>query len=160
MPATIDTRKAHLTRVHGDLTVVLSWAHIPDPEDPYADDGEKRVMYLVATHRGGTKDTPGAPIYVIREQNAHLYATSRGEPTQQLCETAMHAARVMGFVADKAYVKIASAILDSLHELVSMPSAPPPQFHLGSYGSMILNADGKPIAGEEIRLEKSGVEYA
>lgn len=160
MTATIDTRKAHLTRRQGDLTVILSWAHIPDPADPYADEGEKRVMYLVATHRAGTKDTPGAPVYVIQEKNAHTYVTNSGQPTAQLEATAKHAAHVMGFVTDKAWVKVATAILDCLHELVAMPSAPPPEYLRGSVGHMILSADGKPIAGEDIRVEKSGVEYA
>lgn len=160
MPAIIDTRKAHQTRRHGELTVILSWAHIPAPEDPYAEQDEKRVMYLVATHRAGTKDTPGAPVYVIREANAHLYATSNGQPTKALEQTAKHAAHVMGFVTDKAWVKVATAILESVHELIAMPSAPPHEYLRGSVGRMILSADGKPIAGEDIRVEKAGVEYA
>ena len=59
-----------------------------------------------------------------------------------------------------AWVKIATVIHEGLPDLIRMPTAPEKEHYRGSFGNMILSADGKPIAAEDIRIEKSGVEYA
>lgn len=49
MSTTIDTRKAHLVRQHGDLTAIYTWIN------------DERALVLVPTYR------PGAPWYVVME---------------------------------------------------------------------------------------------
>jgi len=143
MPVTLDTTKAHLTRVHGEVTAIYTWIN------------DKRALVLAATHRPGNAFVPGAPIYVLFEENAHAYAEAK-----QLHDTAQKAAEVLG-LGGMAWYKIATIIIDGLPDLIEMPSAPDEkEYYSGSHGQMILSADGKPIAAEEIRIEKSGAEYA
>jgi hypothetical protein len=142
MSLSIDTTKAYLSRVHGEVTAIYTWIN------------DKRAMVLAATYRPGNPFVPGAPIYVLFEENAHAYA----EP-QQLHDTANKAAEVLG-LGGMAWYKIANIIIEGLPDLIEMPSAPQEkEYFKGSYGQMILSADGKPIAADEIRMEKEGVEY-
>lgn len=142
MSVSIDSTKAHLTRVHGEITAIYTWMN------------DERVLLLAATHRPGNAFVPGAPVYVIKESNAHAYDDPR-----QLAATANKAAEVLG-LGSTAVFKIADIIIDGLPDLIEMPSAPQEKdYYKGSHGQMILSADGKPIAAEEIRIEKAGAEY-
>jgi hypothetical protein len=160
MAICIDTRKAHLSRVFGEVTAVFSWAKLPD--DAYADLSdieEERVMYLLATYRAGTPTTPGSPPFVIKEKKAHLYVNSNGEPLAQLTITAKKAAEVLGLGTGKAWVKIASIILEGIPDLTRMPSSRPNEFLDGSFGSMTMREDGKVLAQQDIRFKDEGQEY-
>lgn len=142
MSVSIDSTKAHLTRVHGEITAIYTWMN-----------GD-RVLLLAATYRPGNAFVPGAPVYVIRESNAHAY-----DNPHQLAATANKAAEVLG-LGSTAVFKIADIIIEGLPDLIEMPSAPQEKdYYKGSHGQMILSADGKPIAAEEIRIEKAGAEY-
>lgn len=144
MSVSIDTRRAHLARVHGEITAIYTWVN------------DTRALVLAATHRAGSKDRPGAPVYVILETNAHAY-----DDPVQLAHTAKKAAEVLGLSAStKSWVKVATIIHEGLPDLVRMPSAPPPELMAGSFGDMTLMADGKPVASQPLRLEKEGREYA
>jgi hypothetical protein len=144
MSITIDTSKSHLTRVHGDVTAIYTWVN------------EKRAMVLAATYRPGNQFVPGAPVYVVLEENAHAY-----DDPIQLAHTGRKAAQVLGLEeSTTAWAKIATIINEGLPDLIRMPSSPPAEFHKTSYGHMELRADGVPIAGEDIKVEKEGVAYA
>ncbi len=55
MPATLDLRKAHATRQHGDLLAIFTWIN------------DERAMVLVPAYR------PGAPWYVVAESASFRY---------------------------------------------------------------------------------------
>lgn len=144
MSVSIDTTRAYLTRVHGEVTAIYTWVN------------DKRAMVLAATYRPGNQFVPGAPVYVILEENAHAY-----DDPIQLAHTAKKAGEVLGLdQSTTAWVKIATIIHEGLPDLIRMPTAPEKEHYRGNFGHMILSADGKPIAAEDIRIEKSGVEYA
>lgn len=144
MPVSLDLRRAHLVRLHGDVTAVYTWVN------------DTRALVLVASYRGGSATRPGAPWYVILESNAHAY-----DDPIQLARTAHKAASVLGLDDSSAtWAKIATIIHEGLPDLVRMPAAPPAEFERGSFGHMTLKADGQAIAGQDIRIEKDGAEYA
>ena len=133
--ASLNFANSHLSRVHGDITCLYTWM------------GEERVMVLLPTYRRN------ASWFIIREPLAHKYDDAR-----QLLRSAIEACDVMGFGLSKlTAAKIARIIHDGLPDLCAMPSAPPPEMSKATYGSLIVNADGKPIGGEEIRYEAAEV---
>jgi hypothetical protein len=137
MPATIDTRKAHLTRQHGDIIAVYTWVN------------DTRAMILIPANR------PGAPWFIVMEPAAYEYADDR-----ELARRAVKACEVLGLEPSKPnWVRVATIILEGLPDLIEMPSAPPPDYLKGAIGQMILKEAGKVIAGEDIRLEDEGVTY-
>lgn len=143
MSVSIDTTKAHLTRVHGDVTAIYTWMN------------DARVLILCATYRPGSPFLPGAPIFVVQERKALFY-----DDPIQLAHTAKKAAEVLGLdQSQSSWVKIATIIHEGLPDLIRMPSAPKAEYHKGSFGRMILSANGMPIASEDIRMEKEGVTY-
>ncbi len=144
MSATIDPRKAHLVRHHGEITAIFTWIN------------QERAMVLVATRR-----PPGSPWYVIMESAAYLYADENGNPTPRLVESAAKASEVLCLnQTNYAVKKIVDVIVDGLPDLVQMPSEPPNEVAKAAIGEIKLMADGKLIAGQEIREEITGVEYA
>lgn len=144
MSVSIDTAKAYLTRVHGDVTAIYTWVN------------DERAMVLAATYRPGNPFLPGAPLYVVLERNAHAY-----DDPVQLARTARKASEVLGLDASTvAWVKLATIIHEGLPDLVRMPHAPDKELLRGSYGSTILSADGVPLASHDVRIEKDGLEYA
>ena len=144
MTVSIDTRKAHLTRTHGDVTAIYTWVN------------DKRALVLAATYRPGNQFVAGAPIYVVLEENAHAY-----DDPIQLAHTARKASQVLGLnESTKSWVKIATIIHEGLPDLIRMPSAPPVEYHKGAFGNMQLLADGQLMAAQDLQIEKSGAEYA
>lgn len=140
---TIDTRRAHLTRVHGEITAIYTWVN------------DERALILAATHRAGSPMTPGAPVYILLEGNAHAY----DDPTQ-LAHTARKAGQVLGLGESTAtWVKIATIIHEGLPDLIRLPAAPPPEKLAGSLGDMTLRADGQTVAQRPIEREREGVSY-
>jgi hypothetical protein len=138
MAASINLRKAHLTRVHGDIIAVYSWMD------------DERALFLIPHLR------PGAPWYVVKESAAFKY----DDPTYLASQCAT-ACDVLGIEPSTAnWVRVATIINEGLPDLVRMPSAPPTEFSTASRGQILLREDGKTIAGEDIRLEKTeGVSY-
>lgn len=131
MSATLNFANSYLSRVHGEITAIYTWM------------GEERVMVLLPTYRSN------ATWFVVREPLAHLYDNPR-----HLLTKAIEACDVMGFGISKfTAALVARVIHDGLPDLIGMPSAPPPEMTKASYGSLILSADGKPIAAEEVRYE-------
>ncbi len=137
MPATLDLRKAHATRQHGDLLVVFTWIN------------DERAMVLVPAYR------PGAPWYVVAESASFRYDDPKYVAVQ--CVTACE---VLGIKPSKEnWARVGRIIVDGLPDLIRMPSAPQPEFRLGSFGELTLRADGQVLAQQDIRLEREGVAY-
>lgn len=137
MPASLDLRRAHLHRRHGDLLAVFTWVN------------DERAMVLLPAFR------PGAPWYIVLESAAWLY-----DDPAYLARQCVTACEVLGIEPSRAnWVRVAGIIHDGLPDLVKMPSAPPAEFHRGSYGEMTLRADGQVLAQQDIRIEREGATY-
>lgn len=144
MAATLDPRKAHLVRYHGEIMALYTWIN------------DERAIVLIAVRR-----PPGSPWYCIMESAAYLYADENGNPTARLVQSASKAAEVLGLdQTGSAARRIVDIIVDGLPDLIRMPSSPPCEVSKAAIGEMKLMADGKVIAGQEIREEITGVEYA
>lgn len=137
MPATLDLRRAHRHRRHGDLVVIFTWIN------------DERAMVLLPAYR------PGAPWYVVMESAAWKY----DDPTY-LAHQCVKACEVLGIEPSRPnWVRVAGIIHEGLPDLVKMPSAPPAEFHRGTFGEMTLRADGQVLAQEAIRIEREGATY-
>ncbi len=137
MAASIDLRKAHLSRFHGDLMAVYSWID------------DERALFLIPYLR------KGAPWYIVKESAAYKY----DDPHYMARQCAV-ACDVLGIEASRPnWVRVATIIHEGLPDLVAMPSAPPKEFHKASFGQVLLREDGQVLGGEEIRLPKEGVSY-
>ncbi len=142
MPATIDLAKAHLSRVHGDITVIFSWFN------------DERAMFLVPHLRNG------APWYVLCESAAYTWDDMDANNIPTVVKKATRACEVLGIEPSPWNCKrIAGMIIDGLEDLIRMPSAPPKEYYRSSFGNMELRADGQTIADEDIRIEKDGALY-
>lgn len=142
MPATLDTRKAHLVRQHGDIVAIFTWIN------------DERALVLVPANR------PGAPWYVVMESAAYTWDDNLPANRPGIVRKASKACEVLGFEPTaRNVVRIGTLICDALPELTRMPSAPVPDYLKGSFGQMILKEAGQVVAAEDIRLEKEGVTY-
>lgn len=143
MSVSIDLRKAHLSRIHGDITVIFSWLN------------DERAMFLVPHMRAG------APWYIVMESAAHTWDDEDANNIPRVVAKASKACEVLGIEASPWNCRrIAGLIIDGLPDLIRMPSSPPAEYHRASFGHMELRADGQVIAGEDIRIEKEGATYA
>lgn len=137
MPATIDTRKAHLTRKHGDIYAIYSWVN------------DQRALILVPANR------PGAPWYIVMESASFEY-----DDPHELQRRSIKACEVLGIEPSRPnWFRVAKIIHDGLPDLVRMPSAPEPEYLKGAIGQMIVREGGKILGGDDIRVEKEGVSY-
>lgn len=137
MGVTLDLRRAHLSRHHGDILAIYTWVN------------DERALVLMPAFR------KGAPWYIVCESAAFKY----DDPTY-LATQCVKACEVLGLEPSRAnWVRVASIIHEGLPDLIRMPSAPPAEYLRGSMGSMELRADGQTIAGEDIRIEREGATY-
>lgn len=148
MPVSIDLRKAHKYQRHGDLIVVLTWVN------------DERALVLLPAHR---RD---AGWYIVQESASYKWGVDhpdkdmRRAAMEHAMQQAVIACSMLGIEATKINrARVISIITGWMPDLVSMPSAPAPEFKPGDYGQMILRADGKPIAAEPLREEVPGVTY-
>lgn len=139
MAAQLDTRKAHLTRRHGDLMAIYTWMD------------DERALVLIPHLR------PGAPWYVVKESAAWKY-----DDVAYLAKQCAIACDVLGIEPSRPnWTRVATIINEGLPDLVRMPAAPLPEYEKAAIGAMKLMEDGKQIAGEDIHLEKeTGASYA
>jgi hypothetical protein len=137
MGVSIDLRKAHLTRQHGDLVAVYTWMN------------DERALILIPAFRSG------APWYVVFESAAFKY-----DDPKYLATQCVKACDVMGIEPSRPnWVRVATIINEGLPDLIRMPSAPPQELHSASFGKMQLKADGKSISEQDIQIEKEGASY-
>ena len=133
----VDTRKSFLCREHGQFTAIYTWVN------------DERALILLNHLR------PGSPFIVIGESAAWKY-----DDTVYLAEEARRAVDRLGMEPSmQTWMKLATIIHEGLGDLIKMPSAPPADYLKPVLGHMTLKADGQAIHSEDIRVEKSGVEY-
>lgn len=142
MSVSIDLSKAHLSRVHGDITVVFSWLN------------DERAMFLIPHLRAR------APWYIVMESSAFSWDDSEAASVSGVVAKAIKACEVLGIEPSPWNCRrIAGMIIDGIPDLVRMPSAPPKEQYRSNFGAMTLLADGEVMASEDIRLDKDGVTY-
>lgn len=138
MGVSIDLAKAAFSRLHGDILAIYTWVN------------DERAMVLLPAHRSA-----GSPWYIVCESAAYKYDDPR-----YLARQAAKAAEVLGMdETQSTWVRIATIIHEGLPDLIRMPAAPVDRKLGASRGQMTMLEDGKPIAGEDIRLEKEAAEY-
>lgn len=133
MGISLDLRKAHLARQHGDVLAIYTWVN------------DERAIVLMPARRA-----QGSPWFIVCESASWKY-----DVPQYLAQQARKAAEVMGMdETTSTWYRIAKIIIEGLPDLIRMPSAPP--LDLGqSIGELKLLADGEMVGGNEIRLEKN-----
>lgn len=133
MGVQLDPRKAHAVRLHGDILAIYTWVN------------DERALVLLPAHR-----RPGSPWFIVCESAAWKYDDPR-----YLARQGKLAAEVLGMEeTTSTWLRVATIIHEGLPDLIRMPSAPEPELSSAARGHMTLLADGKPIAGEDIRLER------
>jgi hypothetical protein len=134
----LDLNKAYLHRTLGDLVVIYTWVN------------DERAMVLIPAYR------KNASWYIVLESAAYKY-----DNKDYLKKQCMVAAEVLGMEpSPNNWFKLASVIHDGLPDLIEMPSAPDNKLLTPSLGEMRMYADGKLMAGEEIRVEREeGASY-
>jgi len=139
MPATLDTRKAHLVRHHGDLVAIYTWIN------------DERALVLIPRYR------PGAPWYCVLESAAYTWDDGDSRNIDEVVRKSTTACEVLGIEPTPWNCqRVASIIIEGIPDLIRMPSAPGPEHYRGSFGRMELRADGQTIAEQDIRVEKDG----
>ena len=142
MPVSIDLSKAHKNRSYGDILAVWSWIN------------DERALFLIPHRRAR------APWYIVLEPAAHEWDDRDPKMVMMVIGRAVKACDVLGFEPTPRNARrIIRIVNDAIPELVAMPSAPPVEFKPGSVGSMLLRADGVPLAHEDIRIEQEGATY-
>lgn len=137
MGVSIDTRKAHLVRQHGDLIAIYSWIN------------DERALILLPAYR------KGAPWYCVLESAAWKYDNPR-----YLARQCAQACDVLGIEPNTSnWSRVATIIHEGLPDLITMPSAPAPEYHNGDFGHVELRADGELLAGQQIQVQREGVSF-
>ena len=104
MPVSLDLRKAHKVRRHGDLLAIYTWVN------------DERALVLVPARR------KNAAWFVVCESAAYRY-----DDASVLAAQCVKACEVLGVEPSKRnWVRIASIIHEGLGDLIRMPSAPTP----------------------------------
>ena len=146
MALELDLRKAHSSRVHGDIVAVLTWVN------------DARALVLIPALR---KD---AGWFIVEESAAYLWninAVERAAALDHAKAKSDIACQILGIeptVRNRA--RVINIVTDVLPDLLRMPSAPEAEFIKAAVGEMKLMADGRQIAGQDIRLQKEGATYA
>lgn len=134
MAISIDPRKAHCVRQHGDVLAIYTWVN------------DERALVLMPARRA-----QGSPWFIVCESASWKY-----DDPQYLAQQARKAAEVLGMdETTSTWYRIAKIIHEGLPDLIRMPSAPLPELS-ESFGEVKLLADGKVIGGQDIRVEKDG----
>lgn len=138
MGVSIDLKKAHLSRFHGDICAVYTWID------------DDRALVLVPWRRAG------APWYIVKENAAYKY-----DDPAYLAQQCAKACNVLGLEPSKMnWVRVATIIHEGLPDLCSMPSSPPIEYGPAAYGHMQITTEGKVVASDELRLPvNSGAAY-
>ncbi len=137
MAISLDPRKAHLVRQHGDILAIYTWVN------------DERALVLIPARRAR------APWYVVCESAAWKY-----DDPKYLAQQARKAAEVLGMdETTSSWFRVAKIIDEGLPDLIRMPPAPLPEMSKTAIGEMKLLADGELVGGEEIRPEIDAPTY-
>lgn len=138
MGVSLDTRRAHMVRQHGDLLAIYTWVN------------DERALVLLPFMR----IRPGW--WVVCESAAFKY-----DNDVYLKKAAMAACVQMGLEpSPNNWFRIAKVISEGLPDLIRMPGFQPPPATGPTYGHLTVRADGVEIAGEDLRDTPEGVTYA
>lgn len=148
MPVSLDLRKAWKYHRTGDLIVVLTWVN-----------DERSLVLMPALRRN-------AGWVIIGDSAAWKWAVDH-EDRATRTQAQHHALVESHKICDQLNLepsrmnraRVISIITGWIPDLIRMPSAPEPEFNPESYGQLLLRADGKPIAAEEVRTQVEGVTY-
>lgn len=134
----IDLRKAHLSRQHGDLTCVYSWFN------------DERAMFLIPTYRKADS------WFIVAESAAWKY-----DNPHYLARQCRKACEVLGMEpSPNNWFKLANVIIEGLPDLITMPTFPDPEKSKATYGEVRLMADGQIVGGMEVRNDvEAGASY-
>lgn len=136
MGLTIGGPKAWKVKRHGDVVVAFHWVN-----------GEPAMCLFPFIRR------LGSAVFIIPMELAHVYAKSDGYPTKELIEKATLAANVMAMDASSRAVvfNIATAMLDSIDDLLDMPPKPTglTQAQTRAAGEATLFIGGQKISAGE-----------
>lgn len=130
MAISLDPRKAHQTRLHGDILAIYTWVN------------DERAMVLIPALRA-----PGSPWFIVCESAAWKY-----DDPHYLARQAAKAAEVLGMdETTSSWYRIATLIHEGLPDLIRMPSSPQEAEVGKAIGEMHLKSDGQIIASDVIR---------
>lgn len=130
MAVQLDPRKAHLSRLHGDILAIYTWVN------------DERAMVLMPAKRA-----QGAPWFIVCESAAWKY-----DDPHYLARQAAKAAEVLGMdETTGTWFRIANIIIEGLPDLIRMPSSREDEIVGRAVGEMHLKADGKVIHSDLIR---------
>lgn len=139
MGASIDLRKAHLSRQYGDILAVFSWIN----------DG--RALFLIPAFRRR------APWFVVMERAAYEWDDRDPRMLAMVVQRAVKACDVLGIEPTPANARrVIRIVNDAIPDLLLMPSAPLPEFLRGTFGHVELRANGELLAAQDIRIEAAG----
>lgn len=148
MAVTLDLRKAFKHQRHGDLFVILTWVN------------DERALVLAPSLR------PRAGWYIVQESAAYRWGVDhpdgyvRREAMAHAVNQSHIACDMLGLEPSRMNrAKVISVITGWIPDLCRMPASPPVSFKPGAFGQMIMSADGKPFASQDMREEVAGVEY-
>ena len=143
MGVSLDLSKAHRSRQYGDLTAVYSWIN------------DERALFLIPSYR------KGAPWFIVMEPASHEWNDQDPSNISSVVRRAMKACEVLGIEGNPTNCRrIVGIVNDAIPDLVRMPASPPTEYYRASAGSMELRADGQVMVREDIRIEKTGAEFA
>ena len=130
MAVSLDPRKAHQTRLHGDILAIYTWVN------------DERAMVLIPARRA-----QGSPWFIVCESAAWKY-----DDPHYLARQAAKAAEVLGMdETTSSWYRIATIIHEGLPDLIRMPSSPQEAEVGKAIGEMHLKSDGQIIASDVIR---------
>ncbi len=140
MSVSIDTRKAHLVRQHGDITALYTWIN------------DERSLVLIPTFRK-------SGWYVVCDSSAFKY-----DDDAYLMRQALIACDVMGFGDSPGTAfRIAKIIVEGLPDLVLMPPQPNDMVEaavreLRKLGEMrCVDGDGNVIGHENVMAPSTAI---
>jgi hypothetical protein len=143
MGVSLDLRRAHHHRQHGDIIAVYTWVN------------DERALVLLPAHR------QGAPWFVVCESAAYTWDDEDPKNIAEVVRKGTKACEVLGIEPTPHNVRrVAAIIIDGLPDLIRMPHAPEPEKMRHAIGEMKLMADGQMLSGAEIRLDKEAPTYA
>lgn len=143
MGASIDLSRAHKHQAYGDILAVFSWIN------------DERALFLIPRYRAK------APWFVVMEPAAHAWSDqNEWSSIPAVIAKGNKACEVLDIEPNMSNVRrLIGIVNDAIPELVRMPHAPAREHHAGSYGQMVMRADGTPFASQDIKVEREGVTY-
>ncbi len=144
MGVTLDLRRAHRHQRHGDLLAILTWVN------------DSRALVVLPANR-----RDGVGWFIVDESaawrwNINAVDASWRRTALEHCDAQSRiACQLFGFEPTlRNRARIINLVTDWIPDLLRMPHSPEPEMSSATFGQMVMRADGKVVAGEEIRVER------